>query len=261
MKLRGFRNLIGILSLVGWVHSGVAAAPNSITLVVPNAASSIEGEANNGFPFWPVGANPPSMRYQQVFGSSAFSGLGAGGGLITQIAFRGDSLAPSFIATIPSVQINLSTSAASPDGLSTTFANNVGPDNTVVYGPSALVVSNPVGPTSGPKPFTVIVPLVTPFVYKPGLGNLLMDFRTIGGSTDISLDAINQIGDAVGRQYSSVVNGNLNSATATTQSPSLGLVTQFTIVPIPEPGSKGLCAIGIGGLVACTRCRGRLIRR
>jgi hypothetical protein len=228
-------------------HALTPAGP-PMTTVVPNALSTVEGSNNNGFPFWPFGANPPSMRYQQVFASSEFSALRPAGGLITHIAFRADSEAQPFSFTAPSVQVNLSTTSAAPDGMSTTFADNVGGDDAVVFGPAPLALRSSSGATAGPKPFNIVIALTTPFYYNPAAGNLLFDVRSRGGNTDISLDAQLTVGDAVGRQYSDITVGNLDSATASTLSPSLGLVAQFTSIAVPEPATSLLAIAGLLGL-------------
>ena len=241
--------LVGLFLIVAVARITSAAGPNPITVVVPNSLASVEGTDNNGFPFWPLGANPPSMRYQQVYAASQFSVLSSEGEAITQIAFRADATSPMFAAAVSSLQINLSTTSATPDSLSTTFANNVGANDKIVFGPAPFLFSSAIGPMPGPKPFDIVVPLTSPFFYKPSDGNLLLDIRSVGGSTEISLDAQDTTGDSIGRQYSSIVNGNLNSLTASTLRPSLGLVTRFTTV-VPEPFAAQLAVVGIS-LTTC----------
>jgi hypothetical protein len=232
-----------MLLLADFAHATTSEG-SPTTTVVPKALSSVEGSDNNGFPFWPLGASPPSMRYQQVYASTDFSALSPAGALITHIAFRADAEAPAFSFTVPSVQVNLSTTSTAPDGMSTTFANNVGADDTVVFGPAPLTLSSSIGPAAGPKPFGIVIALATPFYYNPASGNLLFDVRSRGGSTDISLDAQNTLGDAIGRQYSSITVGTLDSPIASTLVPSLGLITQFTTIAVPEPATLFLLGLG-----------------
>src|SRR5690242_878780 len=90
-------------------------------VIVPNTLSGVEGNGNNNFPF----DSTSPQRYQQVYASSQFGA----GGLITQLAFRPDGLVGhAFSVTISNIQIDLSTTIAAPDGLSSIFASNVGPD-------------------------------------------------------------------------------------------------------------------------------------
>src|SRR5207249_8841041 len=102
-------------------------------------------------------------------------------------------------STLPDIQIDLSTTSAGDDGLSTTYANNVGADDTVVFTRGALTLSSAfTGPPDGPKDFDIIITLTTPFLYNPALGNLLLDVRNFGGGFTTVLDAVpNQTGDGV----------------------------------------------------------------
>jgi hypothetical protein len=138
-RQRWHGSLVGLLLIVAVDAISSAAGPNPITVVVPNALASVEGTDNNGFPFWPLGANPPSMRYQQVYAASQFSALSSAGESITQIAFRPDATSSVFAAVVTSLQINLSTTSATPDSLSTTFANNVGANDKIVFGPAPFL--------------------------------------------------------------------------------------------------------------------------
>jgi hypothetical protein len=52
----------------------------------------------------------------------------------------------------------LSTTSANPNALSTTFANNIGADDTVVFGAGALALSSAfTGPAGGPKNFDIVI--------------------------------------------------------------------------------------------------------
>ena len=106
--------------------------------VTPNAQASVEGNGNNTFPFG-IGNDPyevPSgtQRYQQVYSASDSPPWPRVGSISPRWPF--DPMPPS----VPSSQPRCPTSAlifnrlASPDALSTTFANNVGEDDTIVYG-------------------------------------------------------------------------------------------------------------------------------
>jgi hypothetical protein len=102
------------------------------TLVVPNTNATVEGNSGNTYPFDIGDPSISDMRYQQVYASSQFGAVPAGGAYLTAIAFRADAGWGAFAVTLPGVQINLSTTAKAPDGLGTTFANNVGLNDTVV---------------------------------------------------------------------------------------------------------------------------------
>ncbi|HEV3199216.1 MAG TPA: PEP-CTERM sorting domain-containing protein [Bryobacteraceae bacterium] len=211
----------------------VCAAVAQASVIVPNALAGVEGAGANTFPFDSITA----QRYQQVYAASQFSA----GGLITQVAFRPDGpLGHAFSVTIANVQIDLSTTLAAPDGLSSTFASNVGLDDRVVFSGPLSLSSSFAGPAGGPKAFDIIVNLTTPFVYNPGSGNLLLDVRSFSGEPSGmagEFDSQFTLGDPISRAY-----GDIASPTASVMD-SEGLVTEFTI--IPEPGTLVLLAIGI----------------
>jgi len=243
----GFRplTLLGALLLLGAINPAHAIVP---TIVVPNSARTTEGNGNNAYPF---NIGGPSQRYQQVYAASQFGGLPAGGGLITQIVFRPDAtFGMAFTSTLPDIQIDLSTTSAADDGLSGTYANNVGADDSIVFARGPLTLSSAfTGPPNGPKDFDIIITLTHPFLYNPALGNLLLDVRNFGGGTTTQFDAVSTTGDGVSR----VFNQNVNGTTGTTD--TIGLVTGFVIVP--EPGTAMLL-VGGGTLLALFgECRRR----
>ncbi len=242
----GFRSLtfLGAFLLLGAINPAHAIVP---TVVVPNSARTVEGGTNNSYPFNITPFGLSSQRYQQVYAASQFSS----GGLITQIVFRPDAFAGSaFASTLPDIQINLSTTSAAEDGLSGTYANNVGADDSIVFARGPLTLSSAfTGPANGPKDFDIIITLTHPFLYNPALGNLLLDVRNFGAGTTTVFDAVNATGDGVSRVYNQNVNG-------TTGNPdSAGLVTGFVIVP--EPGTAMLLAGGGTLLALFGGCRRR----
>jgi hypothetical protein len=196
--------------------------------VVPNALAAVEGNEASEFL---TGNGAPEVRYQQVFAASEFSGPG----VITEIAFRPDAVRPSgtaFSTTLPNTRISLSTTSKAPDGLSATFASNIGPDETVVYsGDLPLSSSDTPGP-GGTRAFDILISLSTPFAYDPSMGNLLFDFQRDASPLDplgVSFDAHFQTGDSISRAY-----GSRTSPTATLGVDSVGLVARFTLVPEPS---------------------------
>lgn len=208
----------------------VAAPSFATTVVVPNSMETTEGNIDNTVPFgWYT-----TLRYQQVYGAADFAAL-TGPGLITHIRFRPDSwYGPNFELAHTDIQISLSTTAANPDGLSLTFANNVGGDNTTVFsGP--LVLSGSGAPVVIPRTFNIEIELQEPFLYDPSLGNLLLDVTTfdpepwITASFDAQDDSWDPTADAVSRVwYFDWDNGTSPQANLWD---SMGLVTQFEIAP------------------------------
>ena len=218
------------------VTAGVTSPPGS----------SLEGNSDNVFPFF----NPRGpMRYQQVYGSSVFAGLAAGGESITEIRFRLDStFGYAFATTIDEVAISLSTTSAGPDALSTSnLDSNLGGDVLTVLPRGALsLASAAIG--GDPHAFDILIPLTSPFHYDPANGHLLLEIRNYSGrfiASDLGLDAQELVGDAVSRVYHS---GNADGNTHTGSRPTVGLVTQFiTVVPEPSPVVLllGGCLLGL----------------
>ena len=138
------------------------------------------------------------------------------------------------------MQINLSTTAKMPDGLSTTFAENVGGDDQLVYGPGGLLI---LGVAESPPGFPDVIQLEEPFLYDPAQGNLLLDVRVnadfnVDSLDSFAMDASNVFGDSV----SSVFIGH---DSPTGKSVTTGLVTAFVVTPVPEPGVVTLFIVSL----------------
>src|ERR1041385_3077113 len=118
--------------LVNIVAAATASAA-SLVETVPNGYASTGGNDDNIYPFGIGAGTNVSMRYQQVYDASQFAETIPNEGLITEIDFRVDGPHGfGFVATLPDIQINLSTTAKGPDSLSPIFSENVGGDDTVV---------------------------------------------------------------------------------------------------------------------------------
>jgi len=222
---------------------GTPNLSNAQNIVVPNSLASVEGNSNNGFPFNITGAGGlSSQRYQQVYAASQFSSI-TSPTLISAISFRPDGdFGTSFSSTLSSIQINLSTTVAAPDGLSTTFASNIGGNDTQVYsGSLTLSSTNTGGP---PRNFDIVITLQTPFLYDPSVGNLLMDVRNFGAGTTTQFDAEVTSGDSISRVFT--FGSGVGSATGDTADSS-GLITQFTFAAVPEPTTWALIGVGTLG--------------
>jgi len=239
-----------------WIAlAGALASPlgaRAVEIVAPNGYETVDGDTGNLFPFFATSVTNNSMRYQQVFDASQFSAIGAGGGTITEIAFRAHSESPPFAAALASIQIDLSTTANAADALSTTFADNVGADDTVVFGPVPFAISStqPANFTSTAKPFEIVFPLLTPFFYDPADGNLLLDIRIPVQAAQpllatVAFDGSVSGSDATSRVYSYL--NDVNSPTAD-QVSTYGLIARFTATPVPEPSTLPLVALGLAAL-------------
>lgn len=222
------------LTCLTFVILGLGTDAVGQSVVVPNSLESVEG--NDGVILINV------ARLQQVFAASQFSALG-GPRLITGMAFRPDAGEPAFTEINPDVQISLSTTSKSPDGLSTTLSENAGADDTVVFSGSLTLSSASSGPLGGPNAFDIIINFTNPFLYDPAAGNLLFDIRSQsrGIGPAFFLDIENTSGDSV----SSVI--ELTDGRRSTR--TFGLVSQFSYSPAAPELIEGLIS-DINDLVA-----------
>lgn len=215
--LHVFTHFVFAISLIS-----TAAAAHGAELVVPGSLENVEGNQSNAFPF----NRGISYRYQQVYSASEFNPSDPV--LITEIRFRPDfNAGSSFSAILPDVQVNMSTTTTAPDALSSTYAENIGPDDTVVSSGPLPLSSDTTG--AGPFDFDIVIPLSTPFLYDPQQGNLLLDIRNYGGGVwTTAFDAEDTIGDSSSRVSTNHIVGDVNSPTAALND-SWGLVTQFVL--------------------------------
>jgi len=104
--------------------------------------------------------------------------------------------------------------------------------------------------------------LDTPFAYNPDSGNLLVDMRIFNsGSTPgfgtLVLDAANVAGDSVSEVVAEN-QGSLGVNSLTGIAGTAGLITDFTVTPVPEPCSLSLLAAGLAATgVLVKRLKGK----
>lgn len=204
----GVGMLLPLLPLAGITPPAQAA---TTTKVVPSAYETQAAPSGNSIPF---GCYAPQMRFQQVYAAAA---VGTGG--ISKVAFRPDGSA--WGAQSANVVLTLSTTSHAVDGLSLTWATNVGSDAREVFrGPLTL--------ESAAGEFGVAIPFQRVFPFVQSRGNLLLDvsvqFASCFGSR--FLDSVFSSTDAVSRAYAPSSSGTTAEGTNTT-----GLVTQFTFAP------------------------------
>jgi len=210
-----------------------ARAAQATIIYAPEGSQTQEGNSFLLAPLVPNGG----PRFQQVFNSSIFTPLlPPGGGWITDIAFRADGpFGGNFNFDVPNVQVILSTTTHSADGLSSIFDDNLGPDQAVVFGAGPLHIRSTHNPLDYPQGFALIFGLSQPFYYNPSAGNLLMDIRSLYAGQEtypqVFLDAVNTPGDSISA---------LGGGAPTTA----GLATFIAFQPVPEPSSLTLCVIG-----------------
>jgi len=142
----------------------------------------------------------PGLRLQEVYASELFHSSAPI--VISELRFRRDPSAPPFHATNSGMRLALSTTQKEPGGLSTTFSDNSGPDQTIVFDGSLAVSSLGDKPESGPMPFDIVVHLTQPFLYDPLRGNLLLDVYNPTPSSAPYVEASNDLDDSASRVFS-----------------------------------------------------------
>lgn len=207
-------------------------------LVVPNDLTVTQGDTGNLFPLF----SQKPIRYQQVFEKAQFSRFATGGEMIDSIAFRAHSPGKPFTGAVQNLEVRLSTTPKTPDALNSTFAANVGRDETLVFsGPLSVTANNSSTPETA-NTFDILVRFTTPFRFDPAAGNLLIDVRNTEGGTqepplDQEIDATKAAGDSVSRVFN-YGDANATSAGKTggvAENDTLGLVTQFGTTANPGP--------------------------
>jgi hypothetical protein len=231
-----------------------ASGARAQVIVTPNAQASAEG--NTAFVLAPI-ASP--FRYMQLISSSEFSSL-TGPVLITALAFRPDASQPGpAAALIPGAQFFLSTTSRTVTTLSTTFADNIGPDHTLVAMIGAgggYSTGNLPGP-GNTRQFDIAFPFTTPFRFDPAAGNLLLETRNpavvLASGQSILGDAFEDTSpNAPGRSVFG--SGSMTAASGNLQ--TAGLVTRFDYQAVPEPSSLALFGAGLAGGWLVHRRRG-----
>ncbi len=243
------KRYIGLLLIILSLDSSAGNAP---LVYAPGGLDDRFGESGSDAPFAIYDPNAPSsMRYQQVYAASLFASGVPSGGWINGISFRADdNTRHVWGGTLPDIEIALSTTRGLPDALSPVFANNLGQDNLVVFARGSVSVemysgSGPAGAT------TFFIKLQSPFFFDPAKGNLLLDVKNYtavdlqnGGDVGPMLDAVDQVGDGVSRVFAR----DVKAATAATAD-SLGLVSRFNFLAIPEPSQGSIVLLASAGLL------------
>lgn len=242
----------------------LSAQANAATFVVPTGLDVVEGDSGsrNVLGFINV------ARMQQVFNSNQFL---VGPATITSVSFRANGASfggifggpgTAFSRTTQGFQLQLSTTSASADNLSTSFAANIGsnvvdviPRNNVTYSSNAL------SSNGSTRDFDVTFNFVNSFLYNPAMGNLLLDITSFNGSdrSGTTLDGQNVTGDGTSSLF--IQNGTGGTGATST----FGYVAQFGTADItgavPEPASWAMMIMGFGAVGAALRRKSKVTSR
>jgi hypothetical protein len=205
----------------------VAVPAMAATVVVPNINENQPGPSNNAFPFnW---GSP--FRYQQIYAQNQMGGLS---GPVTKIAYRIDeSTGDPFVSGPIDTEIRLSHTNSAPPNISTTYANNLGGDVTLVFDGILTLSSSGNG-------FDIVIDINDNFSYN-GTQNLLVEFKLFNGATTTQFDSA---GTGIGEGGTPFTDRlwafDANAVTGSSAGDD-GYVTQFTIETATsvEPTSWG----------------------
>jgi len=211
------RATTGAAFLLALLIAGVLPAM-SATVVVPNVNTNTPGPSNQAFPF-----NTGDMRYQQVFAANQLGGLV---GPVTKIAYRVDENPDAghpFTSNQIDTEIRLCHTNAAPNAMSTTFANNLGGDVTLVF--DGLLTLSSAG---NPNLFDIVIDINDNFIYN-GSQNLLVDIKVFNFAKTTQFDSAGTgIGEGGTPWTDRVWAFGVNSAIGSSNGDD-GMVTQLTI--------------------------------
>ena len=193
-------------------------------VVVPNTLATNDG---NGSATAPSGHAP--VRWLDIYDASQFGAL-SGPSFLTQFAYRPDMILGQSGPRAWTLRLHASTTRRSVAGISTTFADNLGTNNTLVFDGTVNVTTGNLPGPGNTRQFDYVVPFTTPFLYDPAAGNLVLDLQIEenGSAAPATFDTVFLPDPAIGRVLA------IDSSTATTGTIWADtLVTQFTFEPPP----------------------------
>jgi hypothetical protein len=148
---------------------------------------------------------------------------------ITALAWRTDAGA-AYPGRTYDVTITLSTTTRTAATMTTTFADQIGGDATVVY--QGQLVGNPSPASPDLHQFDLFCELQRPFEYDPALGSLSVDFELASSSgASVGFDCTNNSGIAVSR----IANTTSATATTATSGPQAGVALVMALRTVPVP--------------------------
>ncbi|MCB1098491.1 MAG: PEP-CTERM sorting domain-containing protein [Verrucomicrobiae bacterium] len=228
------------LTLAGSFRSEAA-----VLVIPPGAPESVDAGL-----YPPLFGGPPRPdgledRWQQVYESRLFASQKEPF-LILGMAFRPNrEFGGAFSYENPDISIWLSTTPETEASLDFFgLASHVGADAVEVIRRGPLALSS----AGDPEIFDVILTFDEPFFYDPAQGNLLFDvlnwqYDPAGAAAGTALDASRIDGDGMSRAFNFGPGDGFGGS-----DDSIGLITQFSIQPVPEPATPLLILAGLSAL-------------
>ena len=152
-----------------------------------------------------------------IHDASQFGAL-SGPSFLTKFALRPDTIPGESGPRSLTLRIYASTTSRSAAVPSTTFAENIGTNNTLVFdGTVNLTTGNLPGP-GNTRQFDYVFPFTTPFLYDPADGNLVLDLQIQANGSSVTFDTVS--GDpAIGRIFASGSSTALLSSSRSSRDP------------------------------------------
>jgi hypothetical protein len=217
---RSFAFVASWILLLGLALVPFQAWGQAAIAIVPSANFDVDGNGSQSIPFGTDSFCDDGIRHQQLYDGSQI-----GGPHIGSMSFRLDaSVSVTGPFSYTGVTVRLSSTLATYATMSQTFADNIGPDEMVVY--SGELVANPSESGEGTNPFDFDINFMNDFDFDGSGANLLVDITIEGchGGEEFFLDAQN--GDnAVTRIFAR----DKDDEVALQPAESVGLITAFFV--------------------------------
>ena len=186
------------------------------------------------------GINDANDIFQQLYTAASF---GTDPVLITALTFFTDqTTAHKGLMAYTDQEVYLSTSATSVGSPADNFAGNRGADFTLVYSGTRVIGFEgfPIDPCATCTA-TVLTFAITPFLYDPSQGDLLLEVRQQG--VTYSADHLYFRAGVSPNVSSLEVGGLLENEVIV--NPRYGLLTEFEVRAVPEPATLMMVAAGL----------------
>ena len=157
--------------LAAFLGSCVMTELRAQVIVVPNSLATNDGNGTDTST-----AGPASVRWLHFHDASQFGAL-SGPSFLTKFALRPDTILGQSGPRSLTLRIYASTTSRSVAGMSTTFAENLGTNNTLVFDGTVILTTSDLPGPGDTRQFDYVFPFTTPFLYDPAAGNLVLDLQ------------------------------------------------------------------------------------